>query len=162
MITIEIDSRTIERALKKLSRSAEDMTPIMREIGEHIASKIDLTFRDAKDPYGNAWDALSNVTIARRTNNSRKPLNDSGALKASITSNPSRHSVEIGSNEKYAKTHQSGADQGQYGKNKRGSPIPWGDVPARPFLPTSEQGWPADWETDILAIIRRHLESGLG
>jgi len=158
MIAIDIDTRAIDQALSRLSQQVSNMQPIMTEIGEEIASRVDLTFTDATDPYGNPWEALSAITQARRTNGSNKPLNDTGRLKASITSNASSHDVEIGTNVKYAKTHQNGASQGQYGKNKRNTPIPWGDIPARPFLPTQARGLPSDWETDILKIIQKHLE----
>jgi phage virion morphogenesis protein len=154
MIEIQIDSHAVERALQELIRHVDDMTPAMRDIGEHIASLVDLTFTDAKDPYGNLWAALSPVTISMRRRHSSKPLNDTGHLKQSITSNPSRDKVEIGTNEIYGKTHQLGAEKHSYSGGK----TPWGDVPARPFLPTEAGGLPGDWEQDILDIIRRRLE----
>ena len=152
MIEITLDIRVVDEALRNLINHIDDMTPAMRAIGEHIASEIDLTFRDGKDPYGNPWAPLSAVTIAKRRNRSNKPLNDTGALKASITSNATPHSVKIGTNKEYAPTHQFGAKKGQYARN-----VPWGDVPARVFLPTSEQGLPDNWEREILDIIARHL-----
>ena len=30
--------------------------------------------------------------------------------------------------------HQFGAEKGAFGATSRGTPIPWGDIPARPFL----------------------------
>jgi phage virion morphogenesis protein len=108
----------------------------MRVIGEHIASQVDLTFRDEKDPYGNPWEALSPVTISRRRGNTAGILKDTGHLQRSITSNPSSHEVEIGTNEIYGPTHQFGATQGQYGRNRRNAPIPWGDMfPRVPSCP---------------------------
>jgi phage gpG-like protein len=33
-----------------------------------------------------------------------------------------------------------GARQGAFGRTRRNGPIPWGNIPARPFLPISENG----------------------
>lgn len=38
----------------------------------------------------------------------------------------------------YAAAQQFGMKKGYAGANKRGSPIPWGDIPARPFLGISD------------------------
>jgi len=38
----------------------------------------------------------------------------------------------------YAAVHQFGAAQGAFGNTSRGSPIPWGDIPARPYLGLSD------------------------
>ncbi len=138
-ITIDIDSSAVNAALARLSQRVTNLTPAMREIGENIASEVDLTFRDTQDPYGNPWQALKKP----RRDGSSKPLNDTGNLKGSITSSPSRDSVEIGTTEDYGATHQFGRDA----------------IPARPFLPNAAQGLPAEWEQDIVAIITRHLDA---
>jgi len=154
MTTITLDSSQVTHALNQLSQRITNMQPAMRDIGESVASWVDLTFRDAQDPYGNPWADLSPVTIAKRRNGSNKPLNDTGRLKASITSNASQHEVTVGTNTIYAPTHQFGANQSEYAPH-----VPWGDVPARPFLPNTDQGFPALWQQDIVDIIRNHLES---
>lgn len=153
MTTITLDSSQVTHALNQLSQRVTNMQPTMVAIGESIASNVDLTFRDAQDPYGNPWAELSPVTVAKRRNASSKPLNDTGRLKASITKNASQFEVTVGTNTIYAPTHQFGAAKSEYAPG-----VPWGDVPARPFLPTN--GLPPLWEQDILNIIRRHLESG--
>ena len=154
MTTIILDAHAVNQALNQLSQRIVNMQPAMRDIGETIASWVDLTFTDAQDPYGNPWADLSPVTIAKRRNHSNKPLNDTGRLKASITSNASQHEVTIGTNTIYGPTHQFGATQGQYASH-----VPWGDIPERPFLPNAGQGLPNAWEHDILNILRHHLES---
>ena len=152
MTTITLDATQVTHALNQLSRRVINMHPAMESIGKEIAGLVDLSFIDTHDPYGNPWAALSPVTIAKRRNSSSKPLNDTGVLKESITSNASPHEVTIGTTELYGKTHQFGANQGEYAPH-----VPWGDVPARPFLPTD--GLPALWQQDILDVIRHHLES---
>jgi phage virion morphogenesis protein len=163
MIEINIDTRHLDQTLSRLSHAVADMTPAMTAIGEKVASLIDNTFVNQATPYGNSWAELSDVTKAKRRKGPRpgndKILNDSGILKNSIVPNPSRTQVEIGTNEKYGKTHQFGASQGQYGRTRRNTPIPWGNVPARPFMPTEAGGLPNSWEQDITDIITRHINS---
>lgn len=154
MTTITLDSAQVTHALNQLSQRVTNMRPAMESIGREIAGLVDLSFIDTHDPYGNPWAALSPVTIAKRRNGGSKPLNDTGRLKASITSNATQHEVTIGTTELYGKTHQFGANQGEYAPR-----VPWGDIPARPFLPTD--GLPALWQQDILDVIRHHLESGI-
>jgi phage gpG-like protein len=84
-------------------------------------------------------------------------LRDTGILANSISYNVLRKGVEIGTKVRYAGTHQFGARQGQYGRTKRGGPIPWGNIPARPFLPTD--GLPPEWRSEVLSILSRHLDN---
>lgn len=62
------------------------------------------------------------------------PLIKSGVLKNSIYSRYDSDAAYVYTAVKYAPTHQFGARQGQYGRSRRNGPIPWGDVPARPFM----------------------------
>jgi phage virion morphogenesis protein len=161
MIDIILDTRQVDAALAHLSHNVDDLSQAMDEIGNVVTSKIQGCFRDAANPAGSPWAELAESTKAKRRNRSMKPLDDTGHLKDSIIHNPSRFEVQIGSKEKYGITHQRGAAKGQYGLSRRGGPIPWGDVPARQFLPTQERGLPLAWENEILAIITRHIEDGV-
>jgi len=151
MITIQINSGEVTAALTRLQRSSSDLTDAMDKIGEHIASFVDLNFRDATDPEGVAWEALKPETVAQRRNGGNKPLNDTGRLKSSITYNSSSNSVVIGTNvlddngQSYAATHQFG-DSARH-------------IPARPFLANEDGTIPQDWESDIVDIIHEHLSS---
>ncbi|GHT81188.1 hypothetical protein AGMMS49960_20300 [Betaproteobacteria bacterium] len=78
-------------------------------------------------------------------------------LSESITWRPVPGGVEIGSDQKYAGTQQFGASKGQFGNDKFGRPIPWGDIPARPFLGLSAQD-----ETEVMDIIQRHIMGAMG
>ncbi|WP_417913676.1 phage virion morphogenesis protein [Candidatus Electronema sp. JM] len=80
------------------------------------------------------------------------PLIKSGGLKGSIYSRYDSDAAYVYTTKKYAPTHQFGAKKGEYGtatanvkefSRKNGSKvrahtrqqqIPWGDVPARPFM----------------------------
>ena len=53
----------------------------------------------------------------------------------------------------YAAAMQFGAAQGAFGRTRRNGPIPWGNIPARPFL-----GISADDETNILGALAGWIE----
>ena len=168
MIRINLDDRQVRKALGQLIRRLQDPRPALDEVGHAVKSNVDLTFRTGTSPYGVPWAPLSAVTKSRRRRGSDKPLRDTGILANSISYNVLRKGVEIGTKVRYAGTHQFGARQGQYGRTKRGGPIPWGNIPARPFLPTD--GLPPEWVISrspgpwrgILSILSRYLSRYLG
>ena len=62
----------------------------------------------------------------------------------------------VGSPLIYAGVHQFGAKKGAFGTTSKGSPIPWGDIAARPFLGVSN-----DDEREIVDIILDHLTDSI-
>ena len=111
-----------------------------------------MRFRDSKAPDGTQWKPLSPVTIALRRQNSSQPLLDTGRLRNSITRAVGVRDVVVGTNVRYAGTQQFGARKGRFGDTRRGAPIPWGNVPARPFLGLSRED-----KADVLDILRDAL-----
>lgn len=95
---------------------------------------------------------------AQRIISTGRILEDTGVLRASVeVQNANSTGVTIASRIKYAATQQYGAKSGQFGvahyRSRNGTfPIPWGDIPARPFLGVNSQ-----MRTDIADIIRSHL-----
>lgn len=129
---MNINLKSIESIEIKSSES------LMSEIAADMEKKVQLRFRNIKDPKGDKWEKLSEVTILNRRKKSSKPLNDTGRLKQSITSKYTKKYAVAGTNVKYAPTQQFGAKKGKYKKirTKNGGIryVPWGDVPARPFI----------------------------
>lgn len=103
----------------------------------------------------------------------KKPLiGETHRLSSEISAQADRAGVEIGSPMVYAAVQQFGAKMGEFGRYSqvsrwrkyekgdfrkhagtvKGFPIPWGDIPARPFLGLSE----ADDE-QVLAIVGEYL-----
>ena len=159
-VVIEFDAREVLGRLNKLSGRLLNLTPVMQAVGEVVRASADLAFTEGRDPYGVPWEPLSPVTIANRRQRSNVPLRDTGVLANSIQAAASRDRVLVGTNIEYASTHQFGAKQGEFGRTRRNGPIPWGDVPARPFLPLD--GLPPDDELDVLDAVRDGLEEALG
>ncbi|MCY1187589.1 Phage virion morphogenesis family protein [compost metagenome] len=68
-----------------------------------------------------------------------------------------RHQVSgnellFGTDRPYGAAMQFGMSKGYAGKTRRGASIPWGDIPARPYL-----GLSAEDDVEILAIIEDYL-----
>ena len=115
-------------------RRGDDLSPLMRDIGEELLNSTRERFRAEVAPDGSPWAPLSPATRRRKRRNADKVLTESGDLGRYITVRATRDSVEIGSTRIYAGAHQFGTRRGQYGADRAGRPIPWGDIPARPFL----------------------------
>jgi phage virion morphogenesis protein len=145
----------IEAALGRLQATAGDLRPAMDEIGSQLLQRTQRRFEEQQGPDGEAWQPLSPVTVRRRGD--AGPIRRiSGDRYRSLTSEASPDSAEIGTNWPYARIHQLGAAQGSSGRSRRNGPIPWGDIPARPYLGLSDED-----NDDVLDIIARHLQGGM-
>lgn len=154
-IQITIDSSQVGALLAHIQGKLDHLDPAMDSIGYALKENVRLLFRDLKTPEGVAWQQLSAVT-RRRRGASAKPLNDKGTLRNSITYSASAYAVEIGTNLPYATTQNFGAKKGQFGSTKWGAPIPWGDIPARQFMP--DKHLPIGWENQVIEVIKDHLD----
>ena len=124
---------------------ANNLSPVMEEIGSELESEVRLSFEQEQTPYGEPWKALSASTQESRRSGkgsgSNKILRDTGDLFNSITHEAGRSEVEVGASKEYGAVHQEGSD----------------DIPARIFLPTEEDGLPKDWEDAIDEIVIEHF-----
>lgn len=130
-IEVNIDWSGLEEGLQKLVDMGKDLTPLTRNISEIMMDSSQRAFMHEQSPTGEAWAALSPVTIALRKGQGKilQPSGGRAGLLASLQAEATRDTARVGTNKIYASTHQFGAKQRQYqGK------APWGDVPARPFL----------------------------
>ena len=162
-ITVEANSKPITDALAKLSGAYQNLKPVMEGIGALLASSTEQRFMAGRGPDGQAWKPLSEVTKKRRrkgpgSSSNMDPLRDTGVLMNGITHNAGRDWLEVGSPEIYAAMQQFGAAQGAFGrgnyKTRKGSfPIPWGDVPGRPFLGLSD-----DDDDEIMRFLSKYME----
>lgn len=152
-ITIEYTGDDVLRALRRLQAAVgpAGMRPALKEIGEELAESTIRRFSSSTAPDGSRWAPNAAATLARKPG-SRPLVRDGFLANESISYQLVDGGVEIGSSRIYAGTQQMGAKRGQYGRTSRGAPIPWGDIPARPFLGVSA----ADEQT-ILGILADHI-----
>ena len=156
-ITVEIDDAQVRRALSRLAAAVADMTPAMDDVGHHLVNTTRQRFFDEQAPDGTPWAPLSPVTQRRQKRNAGKILTEEGTLRGGIAHQPGPDGVDVGASIIYAGVHQFGARKGAFGATSKGGPIPWGDIPARPFLGLSD-----DDEEEIAEIIADYLRAALG
>lgn len=146
MITIRVQDKGIISRLLKLREKAAAPDKAMAQIGSSLVDEIKLGFAESRSPYGAPWKPLK-VRVGQ-------PLLDTGKLRNSITYRVIRRdAVMIGTADFFLKaaTHQFGSDNA------------WGrriKVPARPYLPirNKKAELPPAWRTEVLEILREHLD----
>ena len=158
MIAIQFDAAAVFTALDHARAALDDMTPVYQDIAEYMLEATKDRFRTGTAPDGTRWRDRSPTTLAaylRRGDGDRpRPLiGPSGRLSNEIATIATADSAEVGSSLIYSGVMQDGVTKGAFGRSSRGGPLPWGDIPARPFLGISL----AD-ETAIIDIVDEHLE----
>jgi len=154
---VRFENAAVNRAIGEARQTLADMRPVFQEIGEYLVESTKRRFRDSEAPDGSKWRAKSPHTIARylASNDGLRPqplIGPSGRLGKEIFSLATPNSVEVGSPLEYSGVMQGGAMRGAFGRSPTGRPIPWGDIPARPFIGLSDQD-----ERSILTIVEEHL-----
>ena len=173
-LTVEIDDTAALRALNRALAATRDMTPLMRDIGEELLTTTRERFVGQKSPEGTPWAPLSELTKKRKQRNPGKILTERGFLRGGLTYQAGPDAVLVGSPSIYAGTHQFGAKKGAFGSTHsagyrdRGTddvvhyslikprPLPWADIPARPFL-----GLSADDSAEIVVLVNEYLAEQL-
>jgi phage virion morphogenesis protein len=153
---IEVSDEAVHALLANLTARMNDLTPAMRPISQLLLDSIEEAFRLEADPVtGAAWAPLSPHTIAAREKTGNWPgkiLQRLGHLAGSMSASSGADFAAAGTNVVYAITHQVGAAKGAFGATKKGQPIPFGDIPARPFAGASPEA-----VESILDVLQRHL-----
>ena len=175
MIRVEINEDAISAALARLGAAVEDMTPLMQDLGELLIESTQENFRTGQSPDGVPWAPKSMATMEAYRRSEAKGLNGpvpadpligpSKSLSSTISYQAGPNSVDWGSNMIYAAVMQLGAHAGEFGarvgRNSKGRDfimsIPWGDIPARPFLGIGDEDRPL-----ILAEIEDYLRGAVG
>ncbi len=140
-IKMEVDDKGVKKALRKLSRHVEDMTPVMKKIGRKIVTSVQENFNregrySRKGSWrggSKRWEPLAESTIKQRKRQGYWPgkiLTRLGGLKGSIISHAGKDHVVVGTNVIYAAIHQFG---GKAGRGHRAK------IPARPFLVVQDE-----------------------
>lgn len=160
MIIHEIDTSFAEKLLLNLEAALTDMTPVMNDLGEYLTTSTKDRFPSGTAPDGSKWAAKSATTLAQygRRKSGRvdlRPLfGPTGLLSQQIFHFADAQSVEWGSNLIYSAVMQFGAAKGAFGVMSNGASIPWGAIPARPFIGVS-----AEDEIQIIDILTEWLQT---
>ena len=162
MSTIKLDDAEVQRLFAEIDARLGDLTKPMAAIGDMLVKSTIQRFDEGINPEGVPWAAKSLETIDayRQRSDSKnskidsRPLHGpSGDLSSTIYAETGPTSARVGSPKVYAATMQFGALKGEFGTASNNTPIPWGNIPARPFLGFSE-----DDRTAILETLTEWLE----
>lgn len=141
MIEVELNDADFREALNSAAEHLTDLSPLMAALGELVIEDTKQNFINLVGPNGVKWEPKSQATrdayLRREGTAFNRPLfGASNDLSSDWHSElgPDGASVEVGSRALYASVQQFGAAKGEFGTNANGNPIPWGDIPARPFL----------------------------
>lgn len=161
-INISIDEQSLQNLFSKLnelSRFSQEPRIALAQIGESLQRSTRERFTTQTAPDGTPWEPLSQNTKKHRNQN--KILTLRGHLQSKLRWQADNTKVELGTNSVYAAVHQFGMKKGYAGtgqfKTKKGSfQIPWGNIPARPFLGISSSD-----QNLILKILETHIAKAL-
>ncbi len=161
MIEVQLETGAASAALERAEDLLTDLTPLMIRLGDYLAEATIERFPTGRAPDGSAWAPKSLVTLERQGGGQRgadpRPLfGPSGLLSRLISYEVTPTSVTVGSNMIYAAVQQFGAAQGAFGVTAAGGPIPWGNIPARPFLGLSD-----DDERAVVKIVEKAIGGAL-
>jgi phage virion morphogenesis protein len=156
LIIIEVKDEAVRALLGRLESRMQDMSPVMADVAQAMASEAEHNFETQSGPLG-PWPALSEeTTIPFRKKKKAWPGKmlqvSSAGLAASVQSSFGPDFARIGSNKAYAAMHQFG------GTTSPRSMIPGKTIPARPYLPIYPDGRLQDHaQNTLLEILEGYL-----
>ncbi|AXR09994.1 phage virion morphogenesis protein [Pseudomonas aeruginosa] len=150
MITVDLGTEAACAALEQLAAYLDNLTTPLQDVSEYLQLSTDARFRAQVGPDGTPWAPLSPTTLARKKGN--RILRESGLLQDTLRGQVEGNELHFGTDRPYGAVHQFGQPKGKSGTTPRGAPIPWGDIPARPYL-----GLSAEDEVEIPMILHDYL-----
>jgi phage virion morphogenesis protein len=147
-MAVEINDSAVLAAFNRLLKAGEQPAPWLNAVGRVLKTRVQMGFHTGTDPYGQAWKPLRS--------RQGQPLRNTGRLMNSVTYQVEGNSVVIGTNVKYAPTHQFAATIVPKEKpalrfmvNGHWVSVKKVTIPARPMFPLN--GLPPLWQEDVLA-----------
>ncbi|MDL2275847.1 phage virion morphogenesis protein [Desulfosarcina sp. OttesenSCG-928-G10] len=156
-IDADIDDARALALMRRISRRVQDATPLFQELGEIVLASIQKNFDVGGRPV--PW-----IKSKRALSQGGQTLVDNAVLKNSLNVRAGRDYAIVGTADKRARVHQFGAAKGSFGTSTvtvnsfqrtitqafgrplsaprrvtvgthtRRMKMPWGTIPARPFL----------------------------
>mgnify|MGYP006283574597 FL=1 len=133
-VSLRFDDSELQRDVQGMRKRAANTRPAFEVVGELVRTSVVANFEAEGRP--DKWPELKPSTLKRRPKAGQilRRQGFAGGLMGSISAKPMDDGVRIGTNKVYAAVHQFGAKKGAFGATSKGAPIPWGDIPARPYL----------------------------
>lgn len=155
MFDVALDDSRTGQALARLAERLDSLRTPLLDVAEYLHQSTDARTRRQVAPDGTPWAPLSPVTLARKRSGG-KILRETGALLDTLRHQVVGDELHFGTDRLYGAVQQLGQKKGASGA-AGGRPIPWGDIPARPYLGLSTED-----EAEVLAIIAEYLVEPLG
>lgn len=158
MIKWTIDDREVMGVLRRLAATGADMSLVMADIAQVLASESERQFEAQAGPLG-PWPDLAESTKAARARRGKWPGQmlqvSSAGLAASVQTDYDSRSASIGTNKPYGAIHQLGGQAGRGGRSR---------IKARPYLPAHPETGELTPEArdTIMEILRDRLARALG
>lgn len=167
-IEVKIVDDNVDEKLQAIIDVGESLRPLLKQIGEYLVLSTKERFKTATAPDGKPWEENSETALKnhlrkykssfkrgkltksgqKRADNKRLLVGESKQLSTLIFYEAERYAVAVGSPVEYSAVHQFGAKRGEFGQTKHGVPLPFNNIPARPFL-----GLSAEDKKEILHLI---------
>jgi phage gpG-like protein len=149
MFSVQIND-TASEGLEELARALMDLTPVWADIGEDLLASHQDRIARGLQPDGQPFAPRSPTTIKRYEKlglSYGAPLNQSGDMRLGLHYTTSPDALELGSGAIQAAVMHFGAKKGAFGSHQGKGfggttptvSLPWGDIPARPFLGLSDE-----------------------
>lgn len=180
MIKLQTTDPGVIEAFNRLIATGEDPSGALMGIGEVMLTHTRQRFDQSDSPYGEMWAENTDTTLRAALHGSAKNFTKAGKLskrgnaylagkKPLIGESKSLSTqfastvigndmVTLTSLMEYAATQNFGARQGEFGRDRRNHPIPWGDITARQFFPDEARGLPEPMSADITGVLRAALQ----
>ncbi len=177
-INIEVDDSEVRGAFDALIDASSDLRPALEQIGDYLIDSTRQRFQDSFAPDGTPWAPNSETTYMRflgafkgsftkrgqvsargaeRAQGKQPLIGETRSLSTMIVKQVGEDYLDVGSPMEYAGVQHRGAKKGEFGSDRHGRPIPWGDIPARPFIGLSDTD-----RVEIVEILREHLVRATG
>jgi phage gpG-like protein len=133
-VEIEIDEARARALLVRVGSRLSDARPLMAGVANILAGSVEDVLNAEGKP---RWRGLGELQKARRRERGTFPgkmLQDSGKLASSAQPSHGADFAQVATNDVRARTLHFGAQKGAFGRSKRGAPLPWGNIAARPWL----------------------------
>jgi len=151
-IELTLDDRELAGVPAQLIHAAADLRAPFNQFGDYLDRVTRDRFDAQEAPDGTPWAELRDSTIEHKSKNEDLILVLDGYLRDTLDHQETSDSFAFGTDRLYGAAQQFGMPQGYAGRTSRGAPIPWGDIPPRPYL-----GLSADDRRELLAILRDYL-----
>lgn len=154
---IKFDNKKLKQRLNKILKRTKDLSKPLQIIATDIKNETLRNFDEKHSFDGNAWKQSK-----RAAEQGGETLKDTGRLYRSFRAKFGKNYAKVGTNVKYARLLNQGADKGEFGEitvniksfkrkkskgtgktivkaHKRKMKVPWGDIPGYHFLGLSKE-----------------------